>query len=639
MRLPDYEVSAAAKRPFRGLNTVIKNRQEIAPGYAADALNWLSAKFGDHIELRRGTALLGQTRQTGSGKITGLGVGVRYDGVQIPFFTLDRKIKYYDATTDDTIEVGTDKLAAAQSGLDTWIAAYQNLAGSFVYVGGPDTSTFKIPVANPGSAVDQSTNSFRFGSFKVGQNRGIAGQRKGTTAGNQDKTGVYLSYIDHPLLSDYTQTTGEAYGTGDGATLTFAHTLVVVAGTKTCMYVSVTDGVETFQDDRNGTMNGDKGGTGTVNYATGAVSVTFATAPINLAAITCSYYTEDASTHGILDFDTGATGAGKPKIFRQDDGGGNLMAIWPFQNIEYCFHLLKTWALTTSLDDTQSTNLTYRQIGIPYIRGAWPEPEGVLCLDLSNPNEPKVRRLEIQQNTTNLTVVPTSISEALDLSAHAFDYVVAFRWGDYEIICCQEYVNAVANTYNSVMYAHNVVSGAWDKLDYRATCLAILNGTLIAGDPLSNNVFTLFSGFDDDDEVIANHWQDGDLDLGTENLKRVHYMRVRGLIQKDQQLKVSLVLDGGNAVEVYTIEGDASYVDQGVETSIGAYTLGSKVLGGGAGSTTAHPYDITFPIHTDRFQRASVRFEALEVGYVSVNSYEYKDIRDKGRHSLPTKTV
>jgi hypothetical protein len=57
------------------------------------------------------------------------------------------------------------------------------------------------------------------------------------------------------------------------------------------------------------------------------------------------------------------------------------------------------------------------------------------------------------------------------------------------------------------MYVRNVFSGAWDKLDYRATCLAIYNGALLAGDPLSNNVFTLFSGFDDDESPIDNHWQ------------------------------------------------------------------------------------------------------------------------------------
>ena len=62
-------------------------------------------------------------------------------------------------------------------------------------------------------------------------------------------------------------------------------------------------------------------------------------------------------------------------------------------------------------------------------------------MDVSNPNEPKVCRLQIQENTNNLTIVPASISDALDLSGHAFDYAVAFRWGDYELICVQRYVN------------------------------------------------------------------------------------------------------------------------------------------------------------------------------------------------------
>jgi hypothetical protein len=39
-------------------------------------------------------------------------------------------------------------------------------------------------------------------------------------------------------------------------------------------------------------------------------------------------------------------------------------------------------------------------------------------------------------------------------------------------------------------------------------------GSLIAGDSISSNVFTLFSGFDDDEAAITN-WQDGQLNLGT----------------------------------------------------------------------------------------------------------------------------
>ena len=115
-------------------------------------------------------------------------------------------------------------------------------------------------------------------------------------------------------------------------------------------------------------------------------------------------------------------------------------------------------------------------------------------------------------------------------------------------------------------------------------------------------------------------------------------MRVTGLIQKDQSIKVSLILDDGEPVEVYTIEGDGSYVDQGINTPIGSYTIGSKVIGGG-GEATAHPFDVTFPIHTDIFQNISVRFEAQEIGHAAINSYCYKDLRDKGSRSLASKTV
>jgi hypothetical protein len=43
--------------------------------------------------------------------------------------------------------------------------------------------------------------------------------------------------------------------------------------------------------------------------------------------------------------------------------------------------------------------------------------------------------------------------------------------------------------------------------------------------------------------------------------------------------------------------------------------------------------------HTDKFQHIAVQFEAMEIGYAAINSYTYKDVRDKGRRSHPTKTA
>ena len=44
-------------------------------------------------------------------------------------------------------------------------------------------------------------------------------------------------------------------------------------------------------------------------------------------------------------------------------------------------------------------------------------------------------------------------------------------------------------------------------------------------------------------------------------------MVVKGLIQTDQNIKVSLAFDDGDYVETVTIEGDADYVDSAINIS------------------------------------------------------------------------
>ena len=188
------------------------------------------------------------------------------------------------------------------------------------------------------------------------------------------------------------------------------------------------------------------------------------------------------------------------------------------------------------------------------------------------------------------------------------------------------------------MYVRNTVSKVWDKLNYFASVLGEYNGSLIAGDSISDNVYTLFSGYDEDGDIITNYWTSSDLNLGTDNLKNCRRMVLDGLIVPDQDLKVSLSYDGGVFTEIKTIEGDGSYVDLGTNTYIGAPTIGSKVVGGG-GATTAHPYRIDFPINSGNFTFVRVKIEAQDVGFVSVNSIKFKDIRSKGRRSTPERIV
>jgi len=80
MLIPDQTVSS-----FKGLNNFIKDLKTLTPGVASASTNWITSKFGDNIQLRRGTFLMG-TRQTGAGKITGMGVGFQTGRLTASFF-------------------------------------------------------------------------------------------------------------------------------------------------------------------------------------------------------------------------------------------------------------------------------------------------------------------------------------------------------------------------------------------------------------------------------------------------------------------------------------------------------------------------------------------------------------------------
>ena len=90
--------------------------------------------------------------------------------------------------------------------------------------------------------------------------------------------------------------------TGDGTTFAFNTTVqvpMIVPGT-----VIVTDNVETFTDNGSGTLTGSLGGAGSVVYATGAISVSFITAPANGDVINLSYEQQQpAKPQSVLFYD------------------------------------------------------------------------------------------------------------------------------------------------------------------------------------------------------------------------------------------------------------------------------------------------------------------------------------------------
>lgn len=742
--IPDHTIAS-----FFGNNTIISDIQKVTDGFSPDSINWISGDESDNIAIRRGTALLGKTRGTAPGAITGLGIGKKADGTQIPFFSYGQHVFYYDKTTDDRIEVGSSILPAAASSDVVWIEPYQNLAGAFVYLSSIHSDIYKIPTANPANSVAQLSNNYK-GGIKFGQSRMLMFSQYGKN-GQHDLTGLYMSWIDKVVLANYMTTTldvsgatglkdmssqaspnnlasgstytvtidgvasgvhgfdtfswkkGSGSSTGgveitpgyqqylaDGVSIIFAagtgHTnadawvitsspayvnaeavgssgatsypnyqLLKVPGTivtnnpgaRTAFQIIVQAttgaGQEIFSDDGNGVLTSNFGGAGTINYATGILSVTFAN--LTTGNVTASYYWEDATQRGVLDFsieyDTTvnppARIAGSGRYFAQYDGGGNLQVVLPFSNIFYGLHTKKTWQTSVPNTDsdtgsTPSSNLGFRELmGISSPRGAFGAPDGLYFIDNANPARPQVTQIVPKSGATSANQAgPKILSEFLDLAPYVFDKAVVFVWDIFALVSFQQVRNGVTDPFTSRTFLYNRRTGAWDFTDYPATIFADYMGGLLAGDPLSNNVFTYFSGLDDDGALIPNYWTSGATNHGVPGVKTTSRMVVNGLIQAEQRIKVSIAIDGGSFVDVFTIEGDGSYVDRGKSISVGNYTIGSKINGGG-GEIFANPYEVEFGLNTDRYEYIRVRFEALNGGWAQINFYTWKDNRYKGQ--------
>ena len=603
--------------------------KKIPAGSASKSSNWLSSV--DKIELRRGYIALGN-EVAGTGKITSLYVANRSDGVDIAFRTRGKKLEYLKISNDTWTEIGSDLLGSDGDGKDVSYATDNGLFGNRLFVGSPYVGIIKIMLYNLddySSMYDSDKN--QKGYIKIKQNRifmnGVL----------KDNSSVFLSKVVHTdkIPDIVNEVADENIGTGDGTEKTFADTLAYRAGgdKRNCFQVTATDGTETLVDNKDGTLTGSAGGTGTINYTTGAISVTFKVAPAGSQAITSDYKWLDDTINGICDFDytTPTRTEGEGDVLRQDDGG-ELMNTFSYGDVEYCLHKKKSWALTLTSDDTGATNFIHRdKVGIPARLAGDDTGNGIYYIDISDDKDPQLRLLTLSYGGEK--VLPISISKAIkyknklvgiDLSDYYFDKAVVKEWGDFIILAC-----STDGVQNNIMFVYDKVKKTIDLVDFWASCLAVYNGTLIAGDPFVPNVYTLFSGFDDDDSDIPNYREGADIDLGVDGLKKVKHLIIEGDIGVDQTIKVSTQIDDGTFVEIGTIVGTGDYVDTGHTVSVGTDTIGSKPVGGGGSDVVAYHYMRQFNFNQGKFFNSKLRFEATGVGYASVSMYNYRDIRKK----------
>jgi hypothetical protein len=372
-------------------------------GVASRSLNWQTLK--KKIELRRGMYLVG-TRVTGTDKITGSIAFKRRDGTWIRFRTVARRIEY-KLVGGEWIEIGTNTLPAGADGEDVVFSVYRGLAGDQVWMSSPNSGLYKIMAANPGSITNVYASASNYkGYISIVFNRMFLWARE------KDKTTPYMSHIDE---QNYTTVTDESVDTGDGGK-SYSGTLAFkAAGAKrTCFAIVINDedDNETFTDNHDGTLTGDAGGTGTINYTTGAWTAVF-NANVTVAKnIQATYQWEDSTNGGLADFTYSATRlAGEGNFFLQG-AGGNLQNICNLKNIFYCLHEKQSYQLNLTVDDTNALNEIFREeVGIPNHRAVKATGEGIYFINTFNEKEPKFEVIRYGDASEQPIVRTLSIKE------------------------------------------------------------------------------------------------------------------------------------------------------------------------------------------------------------------------------------
>ena len=584
-------------------------------GAASEVLNFLV--LGDRLELVRGQKLFGDELLT-SGVVHDIITVEAVDGTEVTFRRITTKIQWYDPAT----ETWTDALTGLtnEEGL---FAAYRTPAGSFVWFSSPTTGLYRCNVANPTSWHDfYDAAKNHKGYITIQDNRMWLWKKVGS------ETVLFMSYIDDDW--PYTAITNESIGTGNGVALTFtgtvAHPYIVGRSIN-----NINDGVETFTDNGMGVLTGSAGGTGTINYTTGAFSVTFAVAPLNLAAITMDYTYEKPTTHSVADFTYSATRlAGEGNFFFQSQGSKDIQLVLPYDEKFYCFHRDNTWVVDLTATDTAATNKIYRDnTGIPSAKAAVPTGEGIYYVDDTEDTGKSIRLLKYDE--VGSKVIPKNVSETLNIDEYIFDEAVGVEYGDFVIFACKSSSNV---SYNDLLLIFNTKFKVWDIMDGLYNCFTVRDGKLYGGSSVNDNVYQIFTNFDDDDSAILGSWTSGDDDLDSQELKKVKGVLVWGDIDESQELIVEASYDDEDFIELGRVVGNSIYVDRSAGTEYGVDFYGSSY--GSADTITAYPYMRRFHLRQNKFLNVRLRFRVESVGYLNVRGYRWDDIRNK-RLRVPEK--
>lgn len=585
---------------------------------ASKSLNWLTR--GDRIELSGGYSMIDpDNAKTGTGRVTGLQISSTVDGDTQAFCSYGTKVEYLDSS-DEWQEVGTDILGSDADGEDIAFTEYVSLAGYQTWLSSPNSSLFKIMTANPGSYLDMYDAAKNHKGYIDAQNNRLHLWYK-----NKAKNYLYGSYKDLQNTTVYTSVTGEAIG-ALGSTA-YSGTLAALGGKKTCFNAVFTDGTLTIQDDKDGGFVGDvdTGGTNTINYVTGAYSITFS--GVTTGAVTANYDWEDSTVQGLADFTFSTPRVATEGYFLPQNTGGDLLNILPYGQNFYCIHENNAYLFFMPVDDVEPTNKVWRRkVGMDNWRAAIATGDGIYYIDTGDQSTPRFKLLTL--GTNNDEVIPIVKSFNIDLRGFTFDKGEAVENGDYIIFTGRD------GDDNDRVFAYNRLWDSFDTLKYYTSALANNDGVVWAGDSLTDNVYKIFSGYSADGALVENFWEGKLSQLGIDELKKTKRLSIEGEISSSQTIKVYVSYDRGDFVELGDIEGDGSYVDSASGVMVGTNQIGKDEIAGGGDGVTKYHYLREFRIQSKKFDQVKLRFVAQDVGFASISTIDWYDVKVYGKKNL-----
>lgn len=609
-------ISQAVEAFVSGTHNLLNN--EIIPRDASqDSLNWVT--IDGVIQLAGGRAIVGNQGTVGG--VNKEWFAYKIDGTKVHFRKAQTKFQVLIGST------WTDVITGLTANAKYTCANYASQAGTFLFLGGVD-GIYKIIPANPTSYIQLKTPADVYCGFMI-----IDKGRSKLWNLPHDKTGLYDSYIDTQLVgTQYTAVTAEAIGilgsTNYSGTLAFKAgnpTANAFGGSGSGFFTATTgSGTETFVDNFDGTVTSNLGGTGTINYVTGAYNITFA--HVTTGAVTANYLWENSNSKGLTDFTYGSPrAAGQGNVFRQDEGGDAIQQVLTGPDGKY--YSMKSQSVYQldegDASDIAQTNVVFRKdIGVPGIMASVSTGLGIIFMNTANPSKPELTILT--PNSLGDNLVPKVLFPQFKFSNYTYDTDTVVDFYDrFVLVSCK----TPGSSYTDVLLIGDISKKTIQATSYGASSFAKDGMFLYGGSPLENSTYIIFNGFDDLNNVINNFWKSkGELFNDNAALHKVRRVRVAGLIDKSQFYEVWASFDDLTYQLIGTIRGDGTYVDYADPQLVGTNMVGVADVGGDTGSTV-YPYFTEIKVGKQgKWRKVSLMFIAKGYGFVSIRRFEYWDL-------------